>query len=321
VDAPSGSVVDGETTVTPPTVADGVPVRWIDPAAPWLAEVGGSPTSTTFQAGIAIRVQLTFDDTKSGTHLDQEWEAVLTPLSDLTDAGAAVAVDHDDRDLRTEPPAGARYLPCRARIDTKTFYTQLSSQLKDVLVRDQVLTVPVNRRLKLWGRPGETDEEFAARCDEAAQVAADAEAEKIRARLATKVDRLRQAVDTAEQRAEGARQAASDAKGTELTGLGGTLLGGLLGGGSRTRGLASAARKAMSGRERINKAQQRAETAAAQVAAKSDDLAAAEAELAEAIVAIDDEWSAVATEVETTEIRLKKTNVSVQMFSLVWLPV
>jgi len=316
-----GTPVDGETTAVPATAADGVPVRWIDPAAPWLAEVGGSSTSTTFQAGIAIRVQLSFDDAKSDTHHSQEWEAVLTPLSDLTDAAAAVAVDHDDRDLRSEAPAGARYVPCSARIDTKTFFTQLAAQLKDVLVRDQVLTVLVNRKLKLWSRPGESPEEFAGRCDAAAQIAADAEAEKIRARLATKVDRLRQAVDTAEQRAEGARQAASDSEGTELTGFGGTLLGGLLGGGNRTRGLASAARKAMAGKERVNKARQRADAAAAAVEAKSDDLAAAEAELAEAVVAIDDEWRAVADEVESAEIRLKKTGVSVQMFSLVWLPV
>ncbi len=321
VDAASGSAVDGETTVTPPTAADGVPVRWIDPGAPWLTEVGGNPTSTVHQAGIAVRVQLNFADTRSDTHHAVEWEAVLTPLSDLTDAATVVTVDHDERDLRTEAPPGARYLPCSARIDTTTFFTRLSSQLKDALVRDQVLRVQHNARLKLWGRPGESDQEFAGRCDAAAQTAADAEAEKIRARLAQRIDRLRSAVDTAEQRSEAARQAASDAKGTELTGLGGTLIGGLLGGGSRTRGLASAARKAMSGRERINKAQQRSEAAAAAVDAKVDDLQAAEAELAEALVAIDDEWRDVAAQVETAEIRLKKTNVSVQMFSLVWIPV
>ena len=326
VDAPAAAPVatggaDGETTVLPPKVADGVPVRFIDPAAPWLSEVGGNPTSSTFQAGLAIRVQLTFDDTKSDVHHSEEWESVLTPLHDLVDAGAATAVDHDDRDLRTEAPAGARYLPCDARIDTKTFFTQLSAQLKDTLVRDHAFEVPVNAKLKLWGRPGESDAEFAARCDAAAQVGADAEADKIRARLATKIDRLRGAVDTAEQKADSARQAASDAKGTELTGLGGTLLGGLLGGGNRTRGMAATARKAMSGRERVNKANQRADQAAAAVEAKADDLSAAEEELANALIDIDDRWRAIAAEVESTEIRLKKTNISVQMFSLVWIPV
>jgi hypothetical protein len=326
VDAPAAAPAatggaDGETTVLPPKVADGVPVRFIDPAAPWLSEVGGNPTSTTFQAGLAIRVQLTFDDTKSDVHHAEEWEAVLTPLHDLVDAGTATAVDHDDRDLRTDAPAGARFLPCDARIDTKTFFTQLSTQLKDTLVRDHAFEVPVNTKLKLWGRPGESEAEFAARCDAAAQVGADAEADKIRARLATKIDRLRGAVDTAEQKSDSARQAASDAKGTELTGLGGTLLGGLLGGGNRTRGMAATARKAMSGRERVNKANQRADQAAAAVEAKADDLSAAEEELANALIDIDDRWRAIADEVESTEIRLKKTNISVQMFSLVWIPV
>lgn len=319
--ATGAAIAADGTTVTPPAAADGVPVRFVDPAAPWLTQVDGSATSTTHQAGLAIRVQLTFTDAKSDTHHVEEWEAVLTPLSDLTDVAAAVAVDHDDRDLRTEAPAGARYLPCDARIDTKTFFAQLSSQLKDHLVREEVLEVPVNKQLKLWGRPDETAEAFAARCDEAAQTKADAEADKIRVRLAAKVDRLRGAVETAEQRAASAAEAASDTKGTELTGFGGTLLGGLLGGRSRTRGLATAARKAMSGRERVNKANQRAEAAAAAVEAKVDDLAAAEAELAEALVAIDEKWAALADAVETAEIRLKKTNVSVQMLSLVWIPV
>ncbi len=38
-------------------------------------------------------------------------------------------------------------------------------------------------------------------------------------------------------------------------------------------------------------------------------------------MAIDEEWAAVADRIETAEIRLKKTNVSVQMLSLVWIPV
>ena len=39
-------VADDEVTVAP-EAADGVTVRWIDPAAPWLPEVGGDPDSTS----------------------------------------------------------------------------------------------------------------------------------------------------------------------------------------------------------------------------------------------------------------------------------
>ncbi len=49
-----------------PEVADGTPVRWVDPAAPWLTELGPGvdPTSTTLRAGVAARVQVLFDDTR-----------------------------------------------------------------------------------------------------------------------------------------------------------------------------------------------------------------------------------------------------------------
>lgn len=133
-----------------PKVADGVAVRYLDPAAPWAAAVGASPTGTAVQAGVVLRVSLLFDDAKASIREVQEWEAVLTPLGEVVDPAAAVTVDHDDRDLRTDAPPDVRYLPTEARIDTKGFYTDLSKRVKDMLIRDKTLTIPVNRTLKLW---------------------------------------------------------------------------------------------------------------------------------------------------------------------------
>ncbi len=329
VDAPTAggassgmsSGMSSEGSAIMPKVADGVPVRYLDPAAPWASAVGSVPTSTVLQAGIALRVSLLFDDAKAAIREVQEWEAVLTPLGDVVDPAAATVVDHDDRDLRPDAPAGATYLPTDARIGTKGFYTDLSKRLKDLLVREQVLTVPVNRKLKLWGRVGESAEEFAARCDEAAQAAADAESDKIRERLTARIERSRAAVETAQRRAASAEQAADAAGSTELTDMAGSLLGGLLGGRSRTRGLATAARTAMAGRERVGKARQRAEDAAAAVADKLDDVRALEEELAAQLVAIDDEWRAVADEIEEAQITLSRTDVTVEMVTLLWIPV
>ena len=319
VDVASGADADG--SVHPPKVADGVPVRFIDPAAPWGPEVGLVPGSSRFQAGLALRVGVMFDDRKADVRQEQEWEAVITPLGDFVDVAAAVAVDHDDRDLLTDAPAGTRYLPTPARIDTKTFYTELSTRLKDHLSRTLTLEVPHNAELKLYGRPDETPEAFAARCDEAAQTAADAEAEKIRARLAARIDKLRDAVATAEQKAVGAQAAAADTKSTAMMDGLGSLVTGFLGGRSRTRGIVTAAKKAKTGNDRVNRANQRAEEAANAVEVKAHDLAALEEELASQLIAIDDKWRAAAEAVQTTQITLSKTDVSVRMLSLVWIPV
>lgn len=319
--AGGGSGVGDAGSPVMPKVADGVPIRWLDPAAPWSGAVGAAPTGTRFQAGIALRVSMLFDDAKAQIRETHEWEAVLTPLGDQIDPADAVVVDHDDRDLLGTAPAGATYLLTDARIDTKAFYTDLSKRLKDLLVRDQVLAVPVNRELKLWGRVGESADAFAARCDEAAQIAADAEADKIRARLSARIEKLRGSVEVAQRRADSAAGAADSTGSTELTDFAGSVLGGLLGGRSRTRGLASAARTAMAGRERVDRARQRADDAAAAVTDKADDLAALQEELADQLIAIDDRWRAIGDLIEEASITLSRTDVSVEMVNLVWIPV
>ena len=320
VDAPPAPAAGGDVLAVMPKVADGVPVRHLDPAAPWGAQVGMVADSTTFTPMIALRVNLTYDDKAAGLHEVQEWEAIVAHLGDITDAATAIAVDHDDRDLRTEAPAGARYVSTGARIDTKAFYTELSKGVKEHLTAQMAMSLMKNPKLKLWSRPGETAEEFAVRCDESAQTAADAETEKIRQTLARKIDRVRQAMATAEQKADTARADAENVSQSSAVNTVGSLLGGLLGGGSRTRGMATAARRAMTERDRRARAEARAEEAAARVGDKADDLEALEAELQAAVVAIDDKWRAVSDEVEEVRVGLAKADVAITMMALVWVP-
>ena len=119
------------TDVTPvmPEVADGIAVRWVDVAAPWLADVGGDPTSATAarpRSSPGSRCATT--TTKADLVHDEEYEAVLYPLGEPVDVTTAIAVDYDDRDLRDRPrrrrsPTGSPDAP----IETKAFWTQVSS--------------------------------------------------------------------------------------------------------------------------------------------------------------------------------------------------
>ena len=56
-----------------------MPARWVDPAAPWLPEIGASPTGTTLEAAIVARVALRYDETKADLVHDEEYEAVHLP--------------------------------------------------------------------------------------------------------------------------------------------------------------------------------------------------------------------------------------------------
>ena len=85
-DAPAHRrTLEADETPVMPEVADGVAVRWIDVAAPWLAEAGGDAGGTLLEPRVVARVRLRYDDTKADLVHDQEYECVLFPLTDPLD--------------------------------------------------------------------------------------------------------------------------------------------------------------------------------------------------------------------------------------------
>ena len=89
-----------------------------------------------------------------------------------TSAGS-IAVDYDDRDLRPDAPNPCVYRLPDAPVKDKTFWTRVERDLVDHLVRSRTVDVHANRDLKMFGRPGESAEDFTARCLAAADDMAD----------------------------------------------------------------------------------------------------------------------------------------------------
>ena len=183
-----------------PEVAAGVPVRWLDAAAPWALQVGAVAGGTRLQPAAVARINLRFDEEKADLVADEEWEAVLYPLAAQPDPATAVAVDYDDRDLLAEaPPSGGAYAIPDAPIKQKTYWTGLQRDLVDWLVRNRTTSVFTNKTLKLYSRVGEDQAAFVARCQEAGQAKADDEAAKLRDKYRTKL----QAIETKQAAARG----------------------------------------------------------------------------------------------------------------------
>src|SRR5690606_26960959 len=107
--------------VVPPAVASGIRVRYLDPGAPWSGLIGARAGSPHLEAAVAARVHLRYDDAASGVDHTEIYECVFFPLTDAPRAEDAHAVDYDERDLRTEPPAPAMYGLPTAPIERATF--------------------------------------------------------------------------------------------------------------------------------------------------------------------------------------------------------
>ena len=317
--APHDELGDDETTVMP-EVTDAVPVRWVDPAAPWLGDAGGDSRGSRLEATIVARVQLRYDETKADLVHDEEYECVIAPIGETVDVSRAMAVDYDDRDLRTEPTDGAVYRMTDAKITTKTFFSGVERDLRDHLVRSMDIEVPANASLKLYGRPGETAEDFRARCARAADELADADIAKLRDKYETKVTRLRDQIEAAQDRVDVLEEEADSKRNSELLSTAGSVLGGLLGGKSRG-GLLGKLGTAAGRRGRTKASRERVDAAENKVTRLQEKLEDLEADLAEDVVEIDTKWTSAAADVDTLRVPLEKTDVKVAQLVLAWMPV
>jgi hypothetical protein len=316
--APAPTVAADATTVMP-TVAGGVAVRWVDPAAPWLGEVGGDDTGTTGEAAVAARVMLRYDETKADLVHDEEYEAVLFPLSADVDVTRAIAVDYDDRDLRDTEPGGWTYRLSDAPISESAFWKHVQRDLVDHLARSLSLELAVNRDLKLYGRPGEDAEAFTTRCLQAADEKADAEIAKLRDKYEKKATTLRDRIDAASDAAEVAADQQEARERDSLLSSAGSILGGLLGGRSRG-GLLGQIGRAAGRTSRSAAGGSRVEAAANKVARLQAELEEVEAELAEELTEIDARWTELAKNVSTVPVTLERTDVKVTDLALAWIP-
>ncbi|MEM8706435.1 MAG: hypothetical protein AAGE98_08255, partial [Actinomycetota bacterium] len=313
------ALADNESAVAP-EVADGTPVAFLDPAASWAGSVGAVAGSTRLQPALAARVRLLFDETKGDLRHEAEWEAVVAPLGADVDGGDFIAVDYDDRDLRSAAPEGAIYLLPDAKIHTKTFFSNAQKALKDQLYRSESLSLWRNDELKLYSRVDESEADFRARCETFADDKLDEEAEELRKSMAKKEDRVRAAIAKAEDRIRELEDDADDRKRNEVLSGAIDVIGGLFGGKKSARSILGGVRRASSKRRTSANASNRVETAKNRLDEKLGELEELADALTDALEEAADEWDAKADAVETFEVGLEKTDITIEDFTLVWVP-
>jgi hypothetical protein len=304
-------------SVIAPTVAEGIETVYLDPAAPWAADLGSDPTSTCMAPAAAVTVQLLYDDTRAGVSHTETYEAVIFPMDGMIDVEDVLAVDHDERDFKSEPPPGVSYQLGNSKLQNKTFWTSLQADIKSYLVANRSIEIWKCSGLKLYSRVGESPESFRARCRDAADEAADLKLSELRGRYANRIDRLQDQISSADARVRELEVDASSRTQSEVVSGIGDFLGAFLKGrlGSTTLS------KAASRRAASKKAKARVETAEVKLNAKQQDLVELEQELEDAMISIQEEYDAMAASMDTLEIGLEKTDIRVAEAKLVWVPV
>jgi hypothetical protein len=207
-----------------------------------------------------------------------------------------------------------------APIGEASFFKKAETEIKRRLVDKRALEIFRNKALKLTSRPGESEDDFRKRCDEAAQSEADKETAEVTARLKAKQDRLQSALELAQRRVEELDVETKTRATNELLAGAGAVLGAILGGRRSTRSISGTISGASSRRGMTTRAVERRRTAEARVAEKADDLEQLEQDLLDQVAEIDAAWREKAEAVERASIRLEATDVHVAQLALAWVP-
>jgi len=300
-----------------PTIASGIEAVYLDPATPWAADLGADPTGTCLAPAAAVTVQLLYDDTRAGVSHTETYEAVIFPMDGIVDVEDVLSVDHDDRDFQSEPPPGVSYQLGNTKLQNKTFWTSLQADIKSYLAANRSIEIWKCPGLKLYSRVGENQEAFRARCQDAADQAADLKVSALRTRYANRIDRLQDQISSADARVRELQVDASTRTQSEVMSGIGDFLGAFLKG----RLNSSTLSKATSRRTATKKAKARVETAEVKLSAKQQDLVELEQVLEDALISTQEEHDALAAAMETLEIGLEKTDIRVAEAKLVWVPV
>jgi len=315
-DSGAAPALASDESPVPPKVASSVPVRYLDPAAPWTENMGIVPGGRRLEAGLAARVRMLFDDRKGDLRHEEEWEAVFFPLRTHLDPDDALPVDHDRRDFRPEPQGDVVYALPEAELDKKTFFSGSEKAIEDHLYRNLSLTLFQNTALKLYSRVGETEEAFRKRCLEAAEDRADEDAEKLRDRYETKLRTARNRASEAERRVRELEVDTDQRRQQELIAGAGDILSMFLGGRRRTRSLSGISSR----RSQTRRTKERLRSAEEKLEDYEEEILDLEEELQEELAEIWDRWKDTATELETFEVGLEKTDVHLEDLFLFWAP-
>jgi hypothetical protein len=321
----TASQLGDDESIVMPTVTESAVVRYVDRAAPWLADVGGDETAVSHEAAVIARVVLGYNDAKAEITHDEEYEAVFFPITERLDGSEAIAVDYDDRDLRTDPPDGIVYRLPHAPVGRAAWFSGVERALIDHLTRTQTLEIAANEQLKVWARIDESAETFADRCRRRALDEADREIAALRDKYEQRALKLRDQIEAAEDQAGVLQEQARGRRNSELLSTAGSILGGLLGGkksaGAVLGSTLGRAGTAAGRRGTTAASAKRTEAALNKVARLSDDLERLEQDLADEIDAISTRWTDAAADIGTTAITLRKADVRVVAMCLAWIPV
>ena len=301
----------------PPALAPDISRFFVPPRG--SAKAG---SSLVYQPRLLGAAKVNFSDVKTRVNLSQAvtYTTAITDAVIPVDWEQAEVADFSTSDLEKAGQPGAQYTDLPPVASQSKSYANWSRDFANWLYGSQKIELLVSPSLKEVSKPGETERDFRIRLGQAAREQRDDAVEALRKKYAPKMTTLQERIRRAKQAVERESEQAKQQNIQTAISFGATLLNAFTGrklGGRSTLGRATTAARGVSRSMNERQDVARATDTVEALQAQLDDLQKQfDAESAELAARIDP-----ATEqLESLVIKPKKTDITVQLVGLVWMP-
>jgi len=257
-------------------------------------------------------VAVTFDEDRVGFVHEARLRRLWFPLGSRLPVDP-VAVDLEDTDLSTERPSG-RFASLPSWLDERKELTAIQKRVVDDVYRSETAGMWVCKPLRLYGRGGESEADFRARCEEAAEEVGDKKIAALTDKVDKKLRRLEDRIARAEEKVVDVQGAIKAAKAAEMVNVGETVWA-LFSGRRKSLGTA------MTKRNATTRKQGQLDRAEAELARLRDEEFELGQELEADVAELRADAAALLDDIEEREVRLEKNDVRLEAFGMVWVPV
>ncbi|MGA8203119.1 MAG: DUF87 domain-containing protein [Woeseiaceae bacterium] len=284
--------------------------------------VPGDGEGLVYRPRLAAAAELGFSDSRYG--IDERRSRLYTVEFDdgpvPVDWDRAEAASFGVGELRDEGVATAGFAECPACASDPASYTAWNRDFKRWVRQHEAVNLYRSKRFNLTSEPSESEGEFRARLQHAANEKRDGEIDKLRKRYAGKLATLEKRLQGAERAVDREKEQATKKRLDTAVSFGTAILGAVLGrkrlSSTSARGLGTAMRSASGARKEAADVE-RAEQNAQQIRA---DIAALDAELEREVAALDAGFDAQSEPLKEVVVRAKVADISVPLLALAWMP-
>ncbi len=268
--------------------------------------------------------QCTIHYAKSTAKVDT-WEdvALFVPLGDKkvpTDPWEASEVLGESMALVDEAEDGFEFAPVPSAATDPKRYKTWDKKLKTHLYQNRPLVVYQCKALKLTSEADESQRDFQARLTNALHEHRDLQMEKLRAKYAPKVARIKEQIQTAEHRVERESTQASQQKLKTAMDIGTTVLGALFGRKLGSVGNVRRASTSMRSAGRVGKEKEDIARAREKLETLTTKLAGLEEEFKGKLAELQDELVPENFEAQEIAVNLRKSDLTIDTLALAWAP-